>query len=327
MHRAATLLAAAVLISAPAMAQTKLDVTFFAGSGALPLYVAVDKGLFAKEGLEVTLHPTPSSGALIQGLVAGKFQIAFAGVDNFIAYDEGQGTAPVEKTPDIVVILGGSPIELTLLAAPSIKSYADLKGKTLAVDSVSTGFAFVLRKMLEKNGLGPNDYKFEPVGSTQKRWEAMKEGKALASLINPPFTGQALAMGYTNLGDGLDILGSYLGSVHGADRAWAKANAATVVGYDRAVIAATRWIYDPANADEAAKVLMAHVKNLPEQAAKGAVGGLVKGRAALAKDAAVDMAGLKTVIDLRDQYGEPKKKMGAPEKYLDLSYYKKALGG
>jgi len=326
MLRGIALLAFAVSAAAPAAAQTKLEVTLFAGSGSLPLYVAADNGLFAKEGLQVSLSATPSSGALIQGLVSGKYQVAYAGVDNFLAYDEGQGTAPVEKTPDIVVIAGGSPIELTLLAVPSVKSYADLKGKTLAVDSVSTGFAFVLRKMLEKNGLGPNDYKFEAVGSTQKRWEAMKEGKALASLINPPFTAQAIAMGYTNLGDGLDVLGSYLGSVHGADRGWAKANETTVVGYVRAIVAATRWIYDPANADAAAKVLMANVKGLSEAAAKGAVAGLVKGRAALEPNVAVDLAGLRTVIELRDQYGEPKKKMGPPEKYMDLSYYKKALG-
>lgn len=327
MRRAATLLALVGLLSHPAMAETKIEVTLFAGSGSLPLYVAADAGLFAKQGLSANLTATPSSGALIQGLVSGKFQFAYAGVDNYLAYDEGQGTSPTEKTPDIVIVAGGSPIELTLLAVPSIKTYADLKGKTLAVDSVSTGFAFVLRKMLEKNGLGPNDYKFEAVGSTQKRWEAMKEGKALASLINPPFTGQALSMGYTNLGDGLDVLGSYLGSVHGADRAWAKANEATVVGYVRAVIAATRWLYDPANADAAAKILMGRVNGLTEQQAKGGVASVVKGRAALAKDAAVDLVGLKTVIELRDQYGEPKKKMGPPEKYMDLSYYKKALGG
>jgi ABC-type nitrate/sulfonate/bicarbonate transport system substrate-binding protein len=326
MRHAVLALAVAALTGAPAMAETKIEVTLFAGSGSLPIYVAADAGLFAKEGLVANLTATPSSGALIQGLVAGKYQFAYAGVDNYLAYDEGQGTSPTEKTPDIVIIAGGSPIELTLLAVPSIKSYADLKGKTLAVDSVSTGFAFVLRKMLEKNGLGPNDYKFEAVGSTQKRWEAMKEGKALASLINPPFTGQALAMGYTNLGDGLDILGSYLGSVHGADRSWAKANETTVVGYVRAIVAATRWLYDPANADAAAKILMGRVAGLTEPQAKGGVASVTKGRAALAKDAAVDMAGLKTVIELREQYGEPKKKMGAPEKYMDLGYYKKALG-
>ena len=71
---------------------------------------------------------------------------------------------------------------------------------------------------------------------------------------------------------------------------------------------------------------MGRVAGLTEQQAQGGVASVVKGRAALAKDAVVDLAGLKTVIELRDQYGEPKKKMGPPEKYMDLGYYKKALG-
>src|SRR5262249_20723230 len=104
MRRTVFSFALAAVVSVPAMAGTKIEVTLFAGSGSLPLYVAADAGLFAKEGLTANLTATPSSGALIQGLIAGKYQFAYAGVDNYIAYDEGQGTSPTEKTPDIVII-------------------------------------------------------------------------------------------------------------------------------------------------------------------------------------------------------------------------------
>mgnify|MGYP002633464640 CR=1 FL=1 len=37
-----------------------------------------------------------------------------------------------------------------LMAAPDIKTVADLRGKQLAVDALTTGFAFVLREMISR---------------------------------------------------------------------------------------------------------------------------------------------------------------------------------
>ncbi len=314
------------LTGGTAAAQTVMEIITFKGNLALPYFFAQEKGLFAKEGLTVNVTWTPSSGYQFQNLVNGKFQVAQTAIDNQIAYMEGQGTAKLDREPDLITILGGSSIELTLMAQPSIKSYADLKGKDLALDSISTGFAFVLRRMLEKNGIGFSDVKFVPFGGTDKRWEALKEGKAAASLMNEPFRTIAMNAGYTRLGEGLDVIGRYLASVHVVDRAWARDNEKTAVGYIRAYIGATQWVYDRANHPEAVKIAMARLE-VPEPVAASRIKGLVEGRTALEPRGVVDMEGLKNVIELREQYGQPQKKLGAPEKYLDLSYYKKAMGG
>jgi len=313
-------------LAAPAAAQTTIEVITFKGNLALPYFFAQEQGLFAKEGLTVNVAWTPSSGYQFQNLVNGKFQVAQTAIDNQIAYMEGQGTTKLDREPDLITVLGGSSIELTLMAQPSIKSYADLKGKDLALDSISTGFAFVLRRMLETNGLGFNDVKFVPFGGTDKRWEALKEGKAAASLMNEPFRTIAMNAGYTRLGEGLDVIGRYLASVHVVDRAWAKANEKAMVGYIRAYVGATQWVYQPANHPEAVKIAMARLE-VPEAVAVSMIKGLVAGRTALDPRGEVDIEGVKTVIGLREQYGEPRKTLGAPEKYLELSYYKKAMGG
>jgi ABC-type nitrate/sulfonate/bicarbonate transport system substrate-binding protein len=320
--------AAAVLcgLAAPAAAQTAIEVITFKGNLALPYFFAIEKGLFAKEGLTVNVTWTPSSGYQFQNLVTGKFQVAQTAIDNQIAYMEGQGTAKLDREPDLITILGGSSIELALMAQPSIKTYADLKGKDLALDSISTGFAFVLRRMLEKNGIGFDDVKFVPFGGTDKRWEALKEGKAAASLMTEPFRTIAMNAGYTRLGEGLDVIGKYLASVHVVNRAWAKENEAATVGYIRAYVGATQWVYQPANHPEAVKIAMARLE-VPEPVAASMIKSLVEGRTALEPKGAVDLEGLKNVIELREQYGQPQKKLGAPEKYFDLSYYKKAIGG
>jgi len=316
----------AATFAAAAAAQTTIEFITFSGPTGTPIFVAQDKGLFAKEGITVNITNTPSSGFQMQNLVAGKFQVAQTAIDNQIAYMEGQGTAKLDRAPDLITILGGGSIELPLLAAASIQSFADLKGKDFALDSLSTGFAFVLRKMLERNGLGPSDYNFVAVGGTDKRWESMKEGKTVAGLLNEPYRSMAVAAGFKVLGEGLDSVGPYLGSVHVVDRAWAKENEKTAVGYVRAVVAAVRWMYDPANRAEATQILMKRLPGTPEAGAARMLGGLLSGRAALEPNGKVDIDGLKTVIALREQYGEPKKTLGAPEKYIDLSYYNKAVG-
>ena len=42
--------------------------------------------------------------------------------------------------------------------------------------------------------------------------------------------------------------------------------------------------------------------------------------------AALNMNGVQTVLKIRSQYGEPRKQMGPPSKYVDLSFYERALG-
>ncbi len=322
----AAIAAASMVAASSAMAQTRtLEVIVFAGASALPIYVAQDKGFFAKEGLTVNVTATPSSGFQMSNLINGKFQIAGTAADNLIAYQEGQGTAAVEGPVDLIVVMGGSSTELALMAQPSIKTIAELKGKQFALDSLSTGYAFVLRKMLQKNGLEPKDYEFVAVGGTRERLESLKEGNMAAALVSEPFTTQAKNAGYTFLGEAVSSVGPYLASVQITNRAWAKQNEAAMVGYIRGLVNAVDWLYDSANTDEAVKILAGKV-NTSEAVARPSTIGATKGQAALAPKGALDVAGLRTVLEVREQFAEPKKKMGPPEKYYDLSYYNKAVG-
>ena len=102
----AAVVAASMAAGSSAMAQTRtLEVIVFAGASALPIYVAQDKGFFAKEGLTVNVTATPSSGFQMSNLINGKFHIAGTAADNMIAYQEGQGTAAVDGVVDLVMVM------------------------------------------------------------------------------------------------------------------------------------------------------------------------------------------------------------------------------
>jgi ABC-type nitrate/sulfonate/bicarbonate transport system substrate-binding protein len=220
----------------------------------------------------------------------------------------------------MVAIMGISSAELSMFAVPGVRSIADLKGRDLALDSLTTGYAFVLRYLLEKGGLGPDDVRFVAVGNSRARLQSLRDGKFAAALITEPFTGVARQEGFTLLGEGVSALGGYQANVRIVNRAWANENPKAVVGYIRALRSAIDWIYDPANRDEAVRILAARVK-VDEAAARGSIEGMTRGQSALQRNGEMDLQGLRNVIMLRERYGVPQKKMGPPSKYYDPTWY------
>ena len=160
------LIACWVLCLLPASAQSlqTVSVIVFPGGFNWPIWVAQERGYFAKSGVEVTLTNTPNSVFQVTHLMEGKFDIAVTAIDNVIAYAEGQGEVPLASPPDLFAFMGGDNGLLSLASVPELKSYADLKGRTLSVDAMTTGYAFVLFDMLRRHGLNPGDYRIEKAG-------------------------------------------------------------------------------------------------------------------------------------------------------------------
>ena len=106
----------------------------------------------------------------------------------------------VERGADLFVFAphGHAP-DLTLVGAPDVRTIADLRGRTIAVDGARTGYALLLRRLLRRNGLGDADVVFREIGGSQERFDAMKSGETAASLLNPPFDANLLAAGYISL--------------------------------------------------------------------------------------------------------------------------------
>jgi ABC-type nitrate/sulfonate/bicarbonate transport system substrate-binding protein len=324
---AALLAVAAALASAPpaVAAPTRLEVIFFPSGITWPLWVAQDKGFFAANGLEVNLTPTPSSVFLVQNLFAGKFQIAHAAFDNVVAYQEGQGEAELASPPDFCAFMGGQVGGVRLMVQPQVESFADLRGKALAVDAPSTGFAFVLRKMLQRGGLGEGAYTFEQLGSTAARAEALMQGRTVGTIVTSPLDLLPKSKGFRVLAEG-DSIGPYQGVLGLVRRSWARENEAAVVAYVRAYVAALDWLFDPAHRDEGVAIYRAHLPGVGEAAARGAWDALLGGREGLERKGRIDMAGARTVLQLRSEFGRPQKTLGDPSRYVDESYYLKATG-
>src|ERR1051325_4510388 len=61
------------------------------GMNFLPLFVAADKGLFAKEGLSVKIIPTSGDGPDIDALIAGSVQFTITTPNRLLtSYEQGK---------------------------------------------------------------------------------------------------------------------------------------------------------------------------------------------------------------------------------------------
>jgi ABC-type nitrate/sulfonate/bicarbonate transport system substrate-binding protein len=314
-----------LLSTTPLGAQDKpIELIVFPGGFNWPIWVAQDKGLFAASHVAVKITPTPNSVFQLTNLIDGKFDIAMTAIDNLIAYDEGQGEAPVSGQPDLIAFMGGDNGFLSLVAVPEVKSYADLKGRELSVDARTTGYAFVLEKMLQKAGLKDSDYNLVKAGGVLQRFEALMEKKHAGTLLLSPFEVPAQARGFTVLGYAIDVLGRYQGLVGGTRRSWAKDHEAELVGFIRAYIAGVDWLYDDKNKVDAVAVLRKNLPNMPAELADKSYSILLDPKNGFQLKARIDVEGVRTVLALRSEYGEPKKTLSDPAKYYEPTYYEKA---
>jgi ABC-type nitrate/sulfonate/bicarbonate transport system substrate-binding protein len=295
----------------------------FPGGFNLPLWAAEKQGLFARRNLDVKLHLTTSSMEQLSGLIKGDWDLALTGVDNVVAYQEGQGEAQIDREPDLFVFMGGDDAFLRLVVQGDIKRYADIKGKTLTVDAMTTGFAFVLRKMLVENGIAESDVNFERAGGVMQRWDALKAGKHAGTLLLTPFDLLAEKVGLRVLQKASDVFPRYQGIVGATRRSWAKENPTTLTNFIRAYLDALAWLFAPANRAAAEQILVEKVPNMtPELAA--ATCQIFLGKNGFEPEAKLDIEGFKKVLELRSEYGKPQKLLNNPDNYIDLSYYEAA---
>ena len=303
---------------------TTIELICFPGAPNLPIFVSQEQGFFKNAGVAINMTTTPSSAYQAEHLVNAKFHIGGTAFDNVVAYQEGQGAAKLDRTPDLFAFMGATQVELAFIVAPEIKSYQDLKGKTLALDALSTGFAFVLYEMLAKSGLKRDDYEFAAVGATPQRWEAVRAGQHVGTITIEPFTSIAKAQGFGVLETSTGVFPVYQGGSFAASRQWAAANSDTLKGFIKGYLAGLGWTLAPQNREAAKDTLLRNMPEIKPALAGAVMDSLLSARSGLTPEAAILMDGVRTVLALRTRYGQGERPLTDPGKYIDLRYYEEA---
>ncbi len=187
--------AAATATATPQPTTTKLVVGYSEiYEGELPIWYAFEKGIFAKNFLDVELQYTESATG-IAALISNKTQIYQGGGSQTLS-------ANVEGS-DLVLIGNLVPTyPYVFMVGPDIKSIQDLKGKKVGVSNPGSTSDIATRVGLAKEGLVPDkDVTIVAVGSSQNRTAALKNGSIQGGLDQPPSSFALEAAGFRVLFD------------------------------------------------------------------------------------------------------------------------------
>jgi ABC-type nitrate/sulfonate/bicarbonate transport system substrate-binding protein len=304
-----------------------VTVNVFPGGFNWGVYVGQDKGFFTEAGIAVEVQGTPNSVTQMTDFSLGKFDIAMTAVDNIVAYVEGQGEAPIGPQGDFMAVMGSDSGFLSLVASPSVTKIEDLAGKTLSVDAMTTGYAFVLYEIMRRYGLNKDgldkdkgNYEIVRAGGMVQRWNALREGKHAATLLSAPYNIIAQNAGFKELVKATDVIGPYQGNVAAVRRPWAQDNRTKIEAYIRAYRRSIAWLYEPNNRVEAIAILNSHLPQMPKAIAEASHSELLDPARGFFRACEIDRAGLDCVLSLRSRYGLPSRQLHDPAKYCDLSF-------
>ncbi|HEY6368182.1 MAG TPA: ABC transporter substrate-binding protein [Candidatus Binatia bacterium] len=162
------------------------------------MFVAMDKGFFKAEGLELETVPMAGGALIVQGVTSGDLQIGWTNVISLYQ-------AHVEKF-DFKLIAGGATnvkgtheshaIQVPK-SSPIIRA-SDLEGKTVAVNTLNNIVHLMAMAWIDKNGANSSKVKFVEVPFPQME-AALVGGKIDAASIHEPFATAAVEKGQTRV--------------------------------------------------------------------------------------------------------------------------------
>ncbi len=289
-----------------------------------PAIIAADaKGFLKKENIRIQINTVTDSPTLLRSLISGKYDVIMNNADNVIAWAEGQGEDPQKN--DFIIFLGGSRgVNQKLIVAPGINDYADIKGKIFAVDAPTTGYAIVGVYILKKHGLELNkDYTFKAFGNTTKRADALSRGDASAAIMSLE-EDEIQKRGFKVLAKAEDHVEHYARGLGATRRDWANKNEDLLIRFTRAMIRATDWVTDPKNKEEVVAILIPENRNNKARA-EAMYAESLSPRFGFTPRSQIDLAGIQSVLQLRETAGLMKPPLPKPEKYVEERFYKKAV--
>jgi NitT/TauT family transport system substrate-binding protein len=158
----------------------------------MPFFIAERQGYYRDEGLDVQLIE-------MKGEIAVK--AAVAGSTDYTAAAGGSLSAILRGVKlRVVMVLSDRPSDIDVVAQPSVKTFADLKGKTFSMSGHGDFVHMLTRKVLSQNGLdAEKDVTLMVLGGNTDRLAALKGGSTQATLLSPPHNYMAVQQGFTKL--------------------------------------------------------------------------------------------------------------------------------
>jgi ABC-type nitrate/sulfonate/bicarbonate transport system substrate-binding protein len=279
-------------------------------------FVGERKGFFQARGVQLDITVTPRIPDAARALAAGSFNTG-GFIPDTALLAAGQG-APVT-----VVGLQTDRGTYRLAVAPDVTTFADLRGKAFAVGATNDVTAGMLRRLLRLNGLGPDEYDLIAVGSTPERYAALTSGQVAGVLLTEPLNLRAEREGFRLIADLAEVLPPFAFGALLVNRHWAQGHRDAVVRWLAGMLDSVRWLYAPANRDEAVRVL-AEATGASEDDARISYSLAVEQGRVYPADLRATRAHLEALLDLMREVGTAPDPPPDLSRFVDESYLAEA---
>src|SRR5215216_1322878 len=263
---AALLVFGGTAASAPGKARTAklttVTVDTLPISNGLPLDLGIQKGFFERQGIEIKKNVLQSGNDIILAMANHNGDVGYVGyVPMFIARTQGipftlVAASEVEGTSDAdnwqnILVKGSS----------SIRTPADLAGKTIAVNALKGVGEVIIKAALKKRGVDPNSVRLLALPFPSMR-SALNNGQVDAIWTPEPFVSQALNIDGARIvmAPGPVLHNYFPNGGYGALEDWVKKNPALARGFRRAINKSLT--YAQAHPDEIRAMLPAGTQNV-----------------------------------------------------------------
>lgn len=184
------------LLSVPVLAQEKLRIGLSSVSATNgSLWVADDKGLFRKHGIDVEVIVVGGGGArVVSSLVAGDLHFSVGG-------GEGSVRSQLRGAETVIAASSLNKGLQRIMARPEIKSYQELKGRKIGITQYGSAAHLVLLLMLKKWNMRTDQVQILQVGSSPAMLASLDKGGIDAAVLTLPTFFVAEDRGYRIVGD------------------------------------------------------------------------------------------------------------------------------
>lgn len=223
-----------------------------------PVYIATEKGFFAKRGIELDVIVVPSNSGIQQQIATGALDlgVSIGSPDPIRAVDKG--------SPAVIVRIDSIASPYAVVSKPEIKTPADLKGKTISLDGPKGITRAYFDRVMAPTGLKEGDFDLVFAGATPARLAALKTGAVDATMLTSPFNFYAEELGFRQLVVVNDVVKDIPFGVSVANKAWVLSHKDVVRRFFAAYGEGVEWFYDPKNRAEAIQIAQ---RNTPQKEA------------------------------------------------------------
>jgi len=273
------------------------------------MFMAMEKGFFKAEGLELETVPMAGGAVIVQGVTSGDLQFGWTNVISlYQAHVEGfdfkfiaGGATNVRKSNETHAIL-------VLKDAP-IKSAKDLAGKTVAVNTLNNIVHLMAMAWVDKNGGSSAKVKFIELPFPQME-AALVAGRVDAISVQEPFVAAAMRRPEVRLlaHPWGDVAPRFLIASYFASDKWIQKNRDTAQAFVRAINRGVDAVHADKDGARAAMIKWAGLN--PEMVGK--IGLPVFDKSVSEKD-------LQVTIDLTQKYKMIRRAIKARDVISDLA--------